>query len=140
MSNPKTLKPFKKNDPRINRTGRPRNVDLLHEIAIRLCAEPADLEGDPEGMSQIEAIMREWLRSTNFHKQLAVIQYAFGKVPEQIEIEKKEPRTVIIEWGDDPYLEPDEDQEEERRRLRLPEFIDDSEDEDEEEDEDFSYR
>lgn len=83
-------------------------------------------------MSQIEAITREWLRSTNFHKQLAVIQYAFGKVPKQIEIKKKEPRTFIIEWGDDPYLEPDEDQEEERYRLGHPDPLPDPEDDEEE--------
>lgn len=114
-----------------NRGGRPRNVDLIHEIAVRLCVEPADLADNPEGISQLEAIMREWLTSKNFHNQLAVIQYAYGKVPDQIEIQKKEPHTVIIEWGDDPYDEPDEEQEEERRRLSSPRSI---EDQDEEED------
>lgn len=136
MSNPKSLKPFKKNDPRINRGGRPRNVDLLHEIATRLCVEPADLEGNPEDICQIEAIMREWLHSNNFHKQLAVIQYAFGKVPDQIEVEKKEPGRVIIEWQDDNVmLYDDEDQEDERRRLRLPESLESSEGEEEDENE-----
>lgn len=131
MSNPQNLKPFKKGDPRINRNGRPKNYDLLHEIALRLCAEPADLEDNPEGITQIEAIMRDWLHSKNYQKQLAVIQYAFGKVPEQIEVEKKEPNRVIIEWGDDPGFDDDEEQEAERRRLRLPQPLDDPESDDE---------
>lgn len=75
--------------------------------------------------------MREWLTSKNFQKQLAVIQYAYGKVPDQIEIQKKEPHTVIIEWGDDPGDDDDEEQEEERWRLSSPRSI---EERDEEED------
>jgi hypothetical protein len=136
MANNNNLIPFKKGDPRINRGGRPRNFDLIHEIAARLCAEPADIEDNPEGITQVEAIMREWLTSKNYHKQLAVIQYAFGKIPEQIEIQKKEPNKVIIEWGDDPGEFYEEDIEEERRRLRLPEPLDDPEDEYEDEYED----
>ena len=136
MSNPNSLKPFQKADPRINRAGRPKNYDLIHEIATRLCAEPADLEDNPEGISQLEAIMREWLTSKNYHKQLAVIQYAFGKIPEQIEIQKKEPNRVIIDWGDDPGYDYDEEEiEEERRRLRLPQPLADPEDEEESEEE-----
>lgn len=131
MSNPQNLKPFKKGDPRINRAGRPKNYDLLHEIAVRLCAEPADLGDNPEGITQVEAIMRDWLHSRNYQKQLAVIQYAFGKVPEQIEVEKKEPNRVIIEWGDDPGFDDDEEQEAERRRLRLPQPLDEPESDDE---------
>jgi len=78
--------------------------------------------------------MREWLTSNNYHKQLAVIQYAFGKIPEQIEIQKKEPNRVIIDWGDDPGYDYDEQEiEEERRRLRLPQHIEDPEDEEESE-------
>ena len=100
MPNQSNLKPFKKNDPRINRGGRPHTYDLIHEIATRLCAEPADLEDNPEGLSQLEAIMREWLTSKSFQKQLAVIQYAYGKIPEKLEIEKKEPNNIIIEWTD----------------------------------------
>lgn len=137
MANNKNLKPFQKGDPRINREGRPKNYDLIHEIASRLCAEPADLKDNPEGITQIEVIMREWLHSKNYQKQLAVIQYAFGKIPEQIEIQKKEPNKVIIEWGDDPGMEYDDEIEEERRRLRLPEPLDDPEDEEEAEDGEF---
>ena len=136
MSNPKSLKPFQKADPRINRTGRPKTYDLIHEIAARLCAEPADLEDNPEGISQLEAIMREWLTAKNYHKQLAVIQYAFGKIPEQIEIQKKEPNRVIIDWGDDPGYDYDEEEiEEERRRLRLPQPLPDPEDDEESDEE-----
>ena len=39
MPNKENLVPFKKGDARINRAGRPKNFDLLHEIAVRLCAE-----------------------------------------------------------------------------------------------------
>jgi len=159
MANNNNLKPFKKNDPRINRGGRPRNYDLIHEIASRLCAEPAGLEDNPEGISQLEAIMREWLTSQNFHKQLAVIQYAYGKIPEKLEIEKKEPNNIIIEWTDSypadydpsewkddhrimhvgydgPNWDTDPEIEEERHRLTLPPFIEGSEDE-EDDDTDF---
>jgi len=135
MPNKENLVPFKKGDARINRAGRPKNFDLLHEIAVRLCAELADLEDNPEGICQVEAIMREWLHSKNYQKQLTVIQYAYGKVPDQVEIHKKEPNTVIIEWGDNPYEDEDEEQEEEQEdehhRLSHPEP---EEDEDKEQD------
>ena len=103
-------------------------MELIHEIAVRLCVEPADLKDNPEGICRLEAIMREWLTSKNFHKQLAVIQYAYGKVPDQIEIQEKEPHTVIIEWGDDPGDDDDDEQEGERRRLSSPRCIEERED------------
>jgi len=133
MPNQSNLKPFTKNDPRINRKGRPKNYDLLHEIAVRLCAQPADLADDPEGITKLEAIMQDWLNSKNFQKQLAVIQYAYGKTPEKIEVsQKQEPPLVIIRWEENEYEQYELDQiEEEGRRSLLNPPLEDDDDDDE---------
>ena len=133
MPNPNNLKPFQKNDPRINRKGRPKSYDLLHEIAVRLCAQPSDKDDDPEGITKLESIMQDWLNSKNFQKQLAVIQYAYGKTPEKIEVsQKQDPPHVIIRWTENEYEQKELDQleEEGRRSLLTPPLEDDEEEED----------
>ena len=130
MANEQNLVPFTKGDTRINRNGRPKNLDAMREMARELGYEPVDIRSDAEAMSYIEAIFRDWMKSKNFHKQLAFIQYAFGKVPDKLEV-NREGNRVIIEWGDD---EEDDELEAESSKLKGTEFIDELE-EDQDEDE-----
>jgi hypothetical protein len=97
VANEQNLVPFTKGDSRINRNGRPKNFDAMREMARELGYEPVDIRSDAEAMSYIEAIFRDWMKSKNFHKQLAFIQYAFGKVPDKLEV-NREGNRVIIEW------------------------------------------
>lgn len=79
-----TGKPFTKNDPRINRNGRPKRADefrglileKLHQQATGPDGEP--LEGpDGEPITKIEQIIDAWIEDKRHHADL--IQYAFGK-------------------------------------------------------------
>lgn len=101
MANNQNLIPFGKGDPRINRGGRPKKADIMRELAKKVCYEPVDLSTDPDARNHVQAILREWMTSGDFRKQLAVMQYAFGKVPSN-EKPKKERNHVIIDWGDKP--------------------------------------
>lgn len=82
MSNTQNLKPFQKGDPRINRNGRPKNADIMRQVAQDLCYEPIDLSTDMVARTHLENIMRDWLTSNDLRKQRAVLEIAFAMVPE----------------------------------------------------------
>lgn len=100
MANNQNLKPFTKGDPRINRNGRPKNADIMRQVAHDLCYEPVDLSTDMVARSHLETIIRDWLTSGDFRKQRAVLEIAFGRVPRN-EKNKKDIGKVIIDWGGD---------------------------------------
>lgn len=99
MANNQNLKHFVKGDPHINRGGRPKNLDVMRQVASELCYEPNDLRTDIVARNRLEAILRDWITSNDFRKQRAFMEIAFGKVP-RIEKRKKERNHVIIDWGD----------------------------------------
>lgn len=97
MANNDNLKSFNKGDSRINRRGRPRNIDL-----VRLMAQPIGQELVPYGpdgrmITTVEALLRDWATSDEFKKQLAFVEYAFGKVPKN-EVIDKEPVNIVVNW------------------------------------------
>ncbi|MCJ7696033.1 MAG: hypothetical protein MUO40_11510 [Anaerolineaceae bacterium] len=108
MANNQNLKPFRKGDPRINRRGRPKNLDIIRQLSKELCYEPDDLSVDQVAKTRVEAILREWITSGDFRKQRAVIQLAFGRVPKNPEI-KISTNTVIVEWESIIPPIPDQD-------------------------------
>ena len=91
-----TGKGFVKGDPRINRKGRPKTFDAVRELAQEIARETVrDKNGDPatlngKQLTTIELILRSWSQSQDPRKQLAFIEYAYGKVPQQTEITGKE--------------------------------------------------
>ena len=88
---------FVKGDKRINRKGRPKNFDMLRTLAIIIANEPMG-EGDNR-MTQVENIIRDWLKSHNFQKQKAALELAYGKVPESVNLNFDKP--IIINWQED---------------------------------------
>jgi len=48
-------------------------------------------------MSQIELILRDWANSKSFEKQLAFVQYAYGKVPEQVLTDARD-LAIVVNW------------------------------------------
>ena len=84
QSRTRGLRPFKKGDPRINRSGRPKSFDHFRELAQKIINEG----------NQAEAILRSWAKNPRHQRDL--IEYAFGKVPEKIEATGLENKTVLV--------------------------------------------
>jgi len=93
-------KPFKKNDPvtgekdpRINREGKPQIFPELRKMVIGIFHERLMTKDpkDPDGKkfieserTQLEAMLRMWLLSQDYNKQNRLLEYGFGKVPDEI--------------------------------------------------------
>ncbi len=81
---------FVKGDPRINRTGRPKNINLLREIfEARANKNIADFMRPDTNC--IEAIADDWLNSSDYKKQRAALEIIFGKLEHEPEKEPDEP-------------------------------------------------
>jgi hypothetical protein len=78
-----TGKGFVKGDPRINRRGRPKYFDQFRKMAQQILHEKV-LGPDGNMITRVEALLRSWLRSKNPLLQRALIEYAFGKVPDKV--------------------------------------------------------
>lgn len=90
--------PFTKNDPRINRRGRPRSFDQLRALAQEIAHEEiTDKNG--RKLTRAAAILRIWSRSKDLAAQKAFMEYAFGKVPDKIENPQFPKRTLILHYG-----------------------------------------
>lgn len=89
---------FQKGDPRINRKGRPRDFDALRALAKQIASEQATVGGKPVVIDDHIATNIEMvLRSLMSDKKQAYrfIEYAFGKVPDQVEVSGKDGGPVI---------------------------------------------
>ena len=82
------LKPFTKNDKRINRDGRPATAASLSALAKRIGHEVATKKNGevltgPDGrpVTVIETILRQWAQ--NPKQQGDFVDRAYGKVPQQ---------------------------------------------------------
>lgn len=108
----KDLIPFKKGDPRINRKGRPKSFDALRQLAQQIAHEtakgisrvpgeagvPIIIEGHT--VTVTEMIMRSWAMSKDPRLVQAFIQYAYGKVPDDVNLNAKVKSTVTIKGVD----------------------------------------
>ena len=75
-----------RSDPRINRKGRPRSFDELRKLAQAIANETTtDTQGNK--ITTADALLRSWARSKQPILQKAFIEYAFGKVPDKLEME-----------------------------------------------------
>ena len=109
MANDHNLKPFTKNDKRINRDGRPATAASLSALAKRIGHEVATKKNGevltgPDGkpVTVIETILRQWAQ--NPRQQGDFVDRAYGKVPQSQEHTGKDGGPVIIKVvreGDD---------------------------------------
>ena len=99
--NPKTdhLTPFKKGDKRINRGGRPKSFDKLRKLAIKIAAE----EAANTGMSRVQLMLTAMASSKNPSDRKLFLEYAYGKVKEQVDVTSAgEKLNIIVKVGIDP--------------------------------------
>jgi hypothetical protein len=75
-------RPFMTGDRRINRRGRPRNFDAFRELCQKICHERVTVDGAV--MTRLEVILRDWAGSKDAQKQIALIQYGYGKPVDKI--------------------------------------------------------
>ena len=80
----KNLKPFKKGDKRINRYGAPKDFIVLRKLAQRIAAEPI-AEKNGYTVTRIEAMLLAMSSSKNPSDRRAFLEYAYGKVKDEIE-------------------------------------------------------
>lgn len=82
-------KPFVKGDPRASKGGKaPRKFNQLRHLAIQIATEAVDPDGTVD-TTKVEAIIRDWMGSTDFQKQKAALELAYGKVPDKTEVSGK---------------------------------------------------
>jgi len=97
-------RPFVKGDPRINRKGRPRTFDQLRKLAISILSEPAKgADGQPiviDGhiATNAELILRSAMKHPHFARWL--MEVAFGKTPERIEVTGREGAPLKVQAFD----------------------------------------
>jgi len=82
-------KPFVKGDPRASKGGKaPRKFNQLRHLAIQIATEAVDPDGTVD-TTKVEAIIRDWMTSSDFQKQKAALELAYGKVPDKTEVSGK---------------------------------------------------
>lgn len=89
MANPTGKGGFQERKHQINRSGRPKSFDALRNLAQEIAHEVAtsksgDVIVNGHKVTVVEAILRQW--ASNPKMQEAFMAYAFGKVPQPVEM------------------------------------------------------
>ena len=90
---------FTKNDPRINRNGRPKSFDQCRTLAQEIAHAVKE-----NGLSTVETILQRWADSKDFIEANRFLEIAYGKVPDKIETTIDDKRTLHLHW---PHERPD---------------------------------
>jgi hypothetical protein len=75
---------FVKDDPRINKNGRPKGFDQLRDLALKLCEEIKTNPKTGETMRAVEIILRQMMADPKQRKDF--LEIAYGKVPLAVQV------------------------------------------------------
>lgn len=92
---------FKKGDGRINRKGRPKNFDMLRELAksiAHVAASGHNAQGETITLTRAEMILLDWATSKDIRKQELFMAYAYGKPKSEVDISGDAMNKVIVEY------------------------------------------
>jgi len=95
MSNPTGKGGFQDRKHHINKNGRPRSFDALRKMAQEMFIRPAlDAGGEPvkidgKPASIVEVVVWKMIHSKNPKEVELALQIAFGKVPDNMELNQK---------------------------------------------------
>jgi hypothetical protein len=79
----KNLKPFVKGDPRINRLGRPKNIDQIRALIQDIAGEVVEPNKE---WSRIEVLLRAMFISKNSQDRRSLMEYGWGIVPRSVNL------------------------------------------------------
>jgi len=49
-------------------------------------------------MTRVERILRDWSESKDVQKQIAFVQYGYGKPVDRVELDELAPKTILPLW------------------------------------------
>jgi len=96
-------KPFVKNDPRLNKKGRPRvpkNAHELNKLLAQIAAEEITNPNTGEQVRRIDALLRSMFTSKAPADRQYVVDRMFGKIPQATDV-TIEDKTIVVDLIED---------------------------------------
>ncbi len=83
---PKNSKPFVKGDKRINRKGRPKSHDVLHQAIQRIGAEIVTSKDGKSSRMRLDVLLLQMFQSDDPAAWRLLLEHGWGKPPEQVDV------------------------------------------------------
>jgi len=106
MANPTGKGGFREHPEHRWRKGTPEDFNEVRSLAKAIANEKVKSGGQPiiidgHAATTVEAILRQWATSKNPIMQRLFMEYAFGKVPDEMRLTGKDGESLFIGFGED---------------------------------------